>query len=169
MSHPSDTGSPAVVSNRVMEIVVAGLFALVAVVVMADSVRVGNGWAPEGPQAGYFPFYVGLIMFISSLVTLVTNLLGRTADKGAFVERDQLGLVMQVLLPSIAFVAVTWFLGIYVGAALFIAGFMRFVGHYPLRTIVPIAVGVPVALFVMFEVWFLVPLPKGPLEAMLGY
>jgi len=28
---------------------------------------------------------------------------------------------------------------------------------------------VPFALFLLFEIWFLVPLPKGPLEEFLGY
>ena len=34
---------------------------------------------------------------------------------------------------------------------------------------VAVAVAVPVLTFLMFEIWFLVPLPKGPLESFLGY
>jgi hypothetical protein len=33
---------------------------------------------------------------------------------------------------------------------------------------VPVSVAVNVVFFLMFEIWFKVPLPKGPLEAALG-
>lgn len=168
MEHPS-SGSDPVVSNRTMEIVVALLFAAIAIVVMADSVRVGNGWGAEGPQAGYFPFYIGLVMFVSSVITAGVAIANRSADRSTFVERDQLGLVMQVLVPSTVFVVLVGLIGIYLSAILFIAFFMHWVGKYRPKVIVPIAVLIPLALFVMFEIWFLVPLPKGPVETMLGY
>ncbi|MGQ9371970.1 tripartite tricarboxylate transporter TctB family protein [Azospirillum sp. ST 5-10] len=169
MEHETESSAP-VVSNRVMEIVVAGLFAAVSIIVMMDSSRIGAGWASDGPQAGYFPFYVGLVMFVSALAIMGTAIFKQTnADSGTFVERHQLALVLKVLVPSAIFVALIAFLGIYVAAAIFIAFFMYWVGKYPIQTIIPIAVGVPVALFVAFEIWFLVPLPKGPVEAMLGY
>lgn len=168
MEHGTQNSDP-VVSNRTMEIVVAGLFALVALVVMADSIRVGNGWGADGPKAGYFPFYVGLIMLVSSLATLAVNIWRHSGERTAFVEKQQLGLVLQVLIPSVVFVIVTGFLGIYLSAVLFIAFFMHWVGKYPIKTILPVAILVPAVLFVMFEIWFLVPLPKGPVETMFGY
>ncbi|WP_029011376.1 tripartite tricarboxylate transporter TctB family protein [Azospirillum halopraeferens] len=169
MDHETESSAP-VVSNRVMEIVVAGLFALFSIIVMMDSARVGAGWASDGPEAGYFPFYVGLIMLVSALAIMGTAIFRQTnADSGTFVEKHQLALVLQVLVPSSVFVALVSFLGIYVAAAIFIAFFMYWVGKYPVQKIVPVAVGVPVALFVAFEIWFLVPLPKGPVEAMLGF
>ncbi|HYG88167.1 MAG TPA: tripartite tricarboxylate transporter TctB family protein [Azospirillum sp.] len=168
MEHGTQNGEP-VVTSRTMEIVVAGLFALVALVVMADSVRVGNGWGSDGPKAGYFPFYVGLIMLCSSLAILAVNIFRRTGERVAFVERDQFRQVLQVLLPSLGFVLLSGVVGLYVSAILFIAFFMHWVGKYPPKLIAPIALLVPAALFVMFEVWFLVPLPKGPVEAFFGY
>lgn len=159
----------AVATNHTMEIVVALLFAIVAAVVMYDSNRVGNGWASDGPEAGYFPFYVGVIMFVSSGVILVSNLLSKTPNTTAFVERGQFVLVLKVLVPTIVFVGLIWVLGIYLAASIFIAFFMYWLGRYPVTRILPIAILIPAALFVMFEIWFLVPLPKGPVEAMLGY
>lgn len=168
MEHGTHSAEP-VVTNRTMEIVVAGLFALVALIVIADSVRVGNGWGADGPKAGYFPFYVGLIMLASSVTTMAVTIARRGGERSAFVERDQFRQVLQVLLPSLAFVLLVGVLGLYVAAVLFIAFFMRWVGKYPARLIVPVAVLVPAALFMMFEVWFLVPLPKGPVESLMGY
>ena len=157
------------VSVRTMEIVVAAVLMIIAVVVMADNIRIGIGWAYDGPEAGYFPFYVGVALFLASAGTLLANLFGRSADLGSFVGRSQLKLVLKVLVPTIVFVALIDFIGLYVAAALFIAFFMRWLGKYPVIKIVPVAILVPAALFLMFEIWFLVPLPKGPLETMLGY
>ena len=90
------------VTTRVMELVVAGAFMILAGVVMYDSVRVGIGWAFDGPEAGYFPFYIGLIMFLASAVTFAVNLIGRNANTSNFVERSGLRLVLKFwrLLPS---------------------------------------------------------------------
>ncbi|MDI4665793.1 tripartite tricarboxylate transporter TctB family protein [Xanthobacter autotrophicus] len=157
------------VTNRTMDVVVALIFMGVSALVMSDSWRVGASWAADGPQAGYFPFYVGLIMFIASAVTLVQNFVTRHPDLGNFVDRTQLVSVMQVLVPTVAYVGLIFILGIYLASAVFIAFFMWWLGKYSPARIIPVAVGVPLALFVMFEIWFLVPLPKGPLETALGY
>ncbi|WP_207460524.1 tripartite tricarboxylate transporter TctB family protein [Azospirillum sp. SYSU D00513] len=167
--HTEHSDQRAVVSVRTAEIGVALLFILASIVVMIDSVRVGNGWAADGPEAGYFPFYVGVVMFIASTGTLVGAIRARGTGREAFVEHGQLRLILKVFVPSVVFVALIWPLGIYVASALFIAFFMGWVGRYRPHVIAPVAVLVPLALFAMFEVWFLVPLPKGPLEALFGY
>jgi putative tricarboxylic transport membrane protein len=161
--------SEKTVSTRVMEIIVAAILMVLAAIVMVDSRRIGAGWAFDGPQAGYFPFYFALIIFLASAVTFVTNLVAGGRDLSNFVDRSQLTLVLKVLVPTIVYVVLIGYLGIYVASAIFIAFFMYWLGKYPIHRIAPIAVLVPLMLFMMFEVWFLVPLPKGPLEAALGY
>ena len=156
------------VSTRLMELIVAGLFMAVAVLIMYDNWRIGALWAEDGPQAGYFPFRVGAIMFAASAITFGVHLLARMPSAN-FVERSQLRQVLQVLMPTTVFVVAIAFLGIYLSSALFIAFFMWWLGKYPPAKIVPIAIAIPIALFFMFEVWFLVPLPKGPIEFALGY
>jgi len=167
MAHEAER-SEHTVSMRVMEIGVAALFMGVAALIMYDNWRIGARWADDGPEAGYSPFRVGAIMFIASAVTFGVNLLTR-APASNFVARTQLTRVFQVLVPTVVFVVTIGFLGIYVAAALFITFFMWWLGKYPIYKILPIAVLVPLALFFMFEVWFLVPLPKGPLEDAFGY
>ncbi len=157
------------VSTRTVELVVSGLFIALSVLIMYDNWRIGARWASDGPQAGYFPFYIGLIMFIVSTGTFVTNFLANSADRSNFVERSQLVQVLQVLIPTIAFVGLIALIGIYFAAAIFIAFFMWWLGKYPLLRIVPIAILIPLFLFMMFEIWFLVPLPKGPIETSFGY
>jgi hypothetical protein len=152
-----------------MELVVAGLFMVVAAVVMIDSRRVGAGWAFDGPQAGYFPFYIGVIMFVSSAITFAVHIFTKAPDLSNFVDRSALWLVLQVLAPTAVFVVLIGFLGLYVSAALFIIFFMCWLGRYSLVKAVPVGVAIPLILFWLFEIAFLIPLPKGPLEAALGY
>lgn len=168
MSHDV-SGNEATVSTRTMEIVVSGIFVALAVLIMYDNWRIGARWASDGPQAGYFPFYIGLIMFVASAATLITNVVNRSGARTEFVDRSQFRQVLQVLVPTIAFVGLIWVLGMYLAAAIFITFFMWRLGKYPLLRIVPVAILVPLFLFVMFEIWFLVPLPKGPIETALGY
>jgi putative tricarboxylic transport membrane protein len=157
------------ISNRTMELVVAGLFIVASILVMYDNWRIGARWAEDGPQAGYFPFYIGVILLIASAITFVLNFVGSSRASSNFVDRSQFKRVLQVFIPTALFVGLIGLLGIYVAAAIFITFFMRWLGKYPLYKIVPIALLVPLFLFLMFEVWFLVPLPKGPLETALGY
>jgi putative tricarboxylic transport membrane protein len=168
MEHSNDRNEYTV-SQRSMELVVAAAFMAAAVLVMWDNWRIGATWGDDGPGSGYFPFYMGVIMFVASLGTFVINLVTKRPNLKTFVERSQLLLVLKVLVPTIVFVVLINFLGIYLASAIFIAFFMTWLGKYPVFKVVPIAIGVPLVLFMMFEVWFLVPLPKGPLEAALGY
>jgi putative tricarboxylic transport membrane protein len=157
------------VSTRSMELVVSGAFIVLSIVIMYDNWRIGARWAGDGPQAGYFPFYIGVIMFVVSAITFVIHLMARSRDPANFVERSQLLQVLQVLIPTIVFVVLIALIGIYFAAAIFIAFFMAWFGRYPVLKVAPVALLVPLALFLMFEVWFQVPLPKGPIETALGY
>ena len=158
-----------VVGARGMEIAVGGLLMLVALVVIVDSRRLGAGWGADGPESGYFPFFVGLILMVSGLMNIVSALRTPVGHGGVFVERGQLRTVLQVLVPTVIYVVAIAFLGIYVSSALFIAYFMWRLGGYRGAKVPAVAILVPLALFMMFEVWFRVPLPKGPLEAALGF
>lgn len=159
-----------VVTNRTMNMVVALALMAVAVVVMVSSYSLGAGWAKNvGPDSGYFPFYVALIMFCASGATFLQNLLSARADRSSFIARGELIMVLWVLIPTTIFVILSLYIGIYISMALFIGFFMIWHGRYSLVKTVPLAIAVPVALFVIFEIWFLVPLPKGPLENYLGY
>lgn len=168
MQHEQEAGD-SLVSQRRADIVVAAIIAAVGGIVIMDSLRLGMGWSEYGPESGYFPFYIGVAMVIASLGTIVLTVLGRGGSDGSFVERTQLRDVMKVLIPSAVFVAMIGVIGIYVSSALFIGAFMRWLGRFPWPTIAAVSILVPFSLFLLFEVWFLVPLPKGPVEDFFGY
>lgn len=170
-SDENSEDGPRLVSNRTMDIAVSIFFLVMSAIVIYDSNRLGFHWQEnEGPASGYFPFYVALMMAVASTVNLVKALLGRSENPDeTFVTKPAFLRVLTVLIPAIIYVAALNFIGIYVASAIFIFGFMIKLGKEPLLKSIAVSIGVPLALFFMFEVWFLVPLPKGPLEAMLGY
>ena len=170
-----DTGdaSPAsarsVVATNIVEAVVAGVLLIVGIVVIIESRRLGAGWTSDGPGAGYFPFYIGVIMFVSGAVTFVTNVVTKAPDRSNFVDRSALTLVLKVLVPTAGFVILIGFLGIYVAAGIFIAFFMWWLGKYSLAKALPVGIAIPLVLFWLFEIAFLIPMPKGPLEGAFGF
>ena len=150
--------------------VAAVLFALGAVVIV-QARALGAGWQSDGPGAGYFPFYVGLILCIASAGVFWQAVASKQRDRGAFVDREQFARVLSVFVPAVVYVLAIVFVGIYVASAIYIAAFMIVLGKYPAWKAVLIGVAVNALFFAMFEVWFKVPLYKGTLEplAFLGY
>lgn len=155
-------------SYRTMEIAVAAIAFLFGAIVAGDSLRLGAGWGDDGPQAGYFPFYIGLIICIGSGWVIFTTWRKPEAGREAFVLRGQLRQIMTLLGPAIVYVIAIDFIGIYVASAIFIGYFMLRHGGHKAWQAAAVALGLPLVLFMMFEVWFKTPLPKGPLEALLG-
>jgi Tripartite tricarboxylate transporter TctB family len=168
---PASTGNPVLAKNHTVDAIVAILLLVVSIVVIVEARRLGAGWTTDGPGAGYFPFYVGLLLCISALGIFYQSVVGKSRDAGAFVDREQLQRVLAVFVPALVYVFAITFLGLYVASAIYIALFMIVLGKYaPLKSVV-LAVVVNAVFFMMFEVWFKVPLFKGKLEplAFLGY
>ncbi len=157
--------------NRTVDAVVAALVTLIGVVVVVEARKLGAGWTTDGPGAGYFPFYIGVILCICGIGILYQSLLSKSADDGGFVTGEQLGRVASVLLPSVVYVGAVVFLGLYIASAVFIAAFMVWIGKYsPVKSVI-VGISVNALFFAMFEIWFKVPLYKGQLDllAFLGY
>src|SRR5437773_361628 len=127
----------------------------------------GARWGSDGPKSGFFPFWLGTLLLVVTVVIAVQA--WRRGPGKPFVTREQLRPVMQVLWPAVAMVALTAVIGLYVASALYLAFYMRWVGRHRWLTVVLISIGIPVVTFLVFEQWFLVPMPKGPLETWLGY
>lgn len=166
---PAPDGDARGVSTRSVELAVALALLALGALVAFKSWQLGAGWRDDGPGAGYFPFYIALLICGSSAVVAVRALSGPGDE--VFVTFRQLRLVMTVLLPSLGFVLAVQLVGLYIGSVLFIAGFMIFVGHYHWAKSLGVALAVMVLAFLMFEVWFKVPLYKGAVNLLgfLGY
>jgi putative tricarboxylic transport membrane protein len=155
-------------NHRLVERGVTVGIVVFALIVLAGSIKAGIGWGAEGPRAGFFPFYVGLLILIASVVNFVQINAVVPRDR-LFVEWSQLRSVMTVVVPTTIYVALVPYAGMYVASGLLIAFFMRQLGRYPWAQVAVLSIVVPVLIFAIFERWFLVPLPKGPIEEFLGF
>lgn len=161
--------SPAVASTRTVETVVYFALTGLALLLAFDNWRTGMGWEADGPQAGYFPFYLSVILAAASVYGLVSIFLSRMDVGKIFVTRDQLRRVMQVFVPTFLFCLLTQWLGLYVASFLLIAGFMWKVGRIALWKSLLTSFVFSLVMFVTFDIAFDVIMPKGPLEALFGY
>jgi hypothetical protein len=157
------SGGPA---HRTVEMGVAVACIVFGLITIIGSLQVGVGWDTTGPRSGFFPFYLGIVIVLSSLM----NLKSAYAIDGEreFATWYQLKQVLAVIIPTTVYVFVLPYTGIYIASMVLIGGFMMWLGKYPLYKAIIYGVGVPVGIYFMFEKWFLVPLPKGPIEYWLG-
>ena len=161
--------SPAVASSRTVEIVVMAMLLGLAILLGYDNWRTGMSWEASGPQAGYFPFYLSVVLGIASLYGLGRLILTHAHEDDVFVTRDQLWRVAQMFVPTLVFVLFTQWLGLYAASFLLIVGFMTMIGRIAWWKSLVTAAVFTVAMFVTFEIAFDVIMPKGPIEALLGY
>jgi len=156
------------ISNRVVDAAVSLLLLALAALLAFDNWRTGMGWDSTGPQAGYFPFYLCVILGAACVYGLIKEFLARRQASEVFVAREQFGRVLQVFWPTFAFCLVTQWLGLYVASFLLVAGFMAYVGHIAMWKSLLTALLFVAVMYVTFDVAFDVIMPKGPLEALIG-
>jgi Tripartite tricarboxylate transporter TctB family len=163
-----------VITRIQMEVATAMATAAAGVLAVTGSRELGAGWSDHGPEPGYFPFWVGLILLGASLwngAAAVVRSRGRVvSEEGGdiFLDRDQAKRIATFLGPILAFVVMTVFLGFYVASTTYLTWICWRQGK--LKPVRAVALGLTFSavLYVVFEIIFLVPLLKGPLEAALG-
>jgi hypothetical protein len=161
-SHAGATGP----GHRSVEIGVAIVMIAFGAAIIAGSLQVGIGWGAEGPKSGFFPFYLGVSIILASLMNLVTAV--RQNPHTVFADWSQLVSVLSVVIPTAIYVVAVPWTGIYAASLVLIAVFMTWLGRYSIAMSVLVSIGTVVAIYLMFEKWFLVPLPKGPIEDFFG-
>ena len=159
--------SPVVTSTRTVDIIVSLILLALATLLAFDNWRTGMSWDASGPQAGYFPFYLSLILGAASIYGLAKGFIEPATEP--FVTREQLTRVAQMFVPTFLFVVATQWLGLYVASFILIAGFMAVIGRIALWKSLLTSAIFTVIMFITFEIAFDVIMPKGPLEALLGY
>ena len=166
---PAADDAHAVVGTRSVDITVYLMLLAFAALLGFDNWRTGMSWEADGPQAGYFPFYLSLLLGAASLYGLVYKLLMERGPGETFVTGEQFRRVMQVFVPTLLFCLLTQWLGLYVASFLLIAGFMWMIGRIALWKSLLTAFLFALVMFVTFDLAFDVIMPKGPLEAAFGY
>ena len=166
MTDTTSHGSGSGPSHRLVEMGVGVAMVAFGAIIIYGSLQVGIGWGAEGPKSGFFPFYLGVVIIGSSVINVLA---ANTQDRRkVFANWSQLRSVLAVVIPTAIYVAAVPWAGIYLSSVVLIAVFMKWLGRYGVAMCATISIGVMVATFLMFEKWFLVPLPKGPIEDWLG-
>lgn len=164
-----EENSPSVTTTGTVEIIVGLLLLALAATLGYDNWRTGVSWDSTGPEPGYFPFYLSVILAGGSFYGLIAALRARRAASDTFVTRAQARRVLAVFVPTLLYCLVTQFLGLYVASFLLITGFMRAIGKIALWKSLLTAFLFTAIMFVTFDIAFDVIMPKGPLEAAFGY
>ena len=158
---------------RAADLVTAALLMLLGGIVIYEALRLGIGWGIGGPGSGFFPFWLAvLLVAVGAVVCLQALLWG---SRHPFVTWERFVPVLKVVVPLAGFIVLTdppgpWTgLGLYVATGIYLGFYMRWVGRHDWRAVVALSIAVPVITFLIFETWFLVPMPKGPVETWLGY
>src|SRR3989339_1083432 len=150
-------------SMRRAEIWVSVAFALLGVIVIADSIRLGFMWGMSGPESGFFPFYLGVGVVISSVIVFYSSI-AQYRKEGAgkpLMPPGALKPILWVLIPSAAMVVITELVGLHIAAALFLAFYMRVVGKIGWTTTLLVGILSPLSLYIIFDKLFMIPLPQG--------
>ncbi|MEO6929214.1 MAG: tripartite tricarboxylate transporter TctB family protein [Casimicrobiaceae bacterium] len=164
---PSAAGNPRHVTRLAAEVFAALLTLALSAAIVLGARGDGIGWTTGGPEAGTFPFYVGLIIGAASLGNLVMAF--RRTDRAAvLLDAIKARRIAAFGIPLLLFVAASVTLGFYVATILYLTGVMRVQGRYRWITSIAVGVGCAAFFYIVLEMWFTVPLRKGPLESMLG-
>ena len=163
-----ENNSPVVTTTRAIEVAVYLMLLALALLLGFDNWRSGMGWAKDGPQSGYLPFYLCVILAGASLYGLGSVFLKRKDAARTFVTRDQLRRVTQVFVPTLLFCLAMQWLGLYVASFLLVAGFMRFIGRIAWWKSLLTSFLFAFIMFATFDLAFDVIMPKGPIEALFG-
>lgn len=123
----------------------------------------------RGPGGGFFPFWLSIIMLVSALVIIGKALLGKVPQEWKtqrYFESAEARAVGWHAFSLIAALAIVPIVGAY-GAIIFLLVFhMQFMGRgrYSWLTTIAVAIGVPVIIFLFFEILMQEILPKGLTE-----
>jgi hypothetical protein len=155
-------------SIRIAELGTALVLGLLGALAIWDSLRLGRGWGDDGPMAGFFPFWLGVGLMSASLANGALALRDSGGRK-LFISWHQARNVGAVLAPTVVFIAAINVVGIYLPSILLIVWFMVVLGRFPWPAALATGVATAAIFFATFELYFLVPLPKGPIEHALGF
>lgn len=125
-----------------------------------------TGWSRSGPEAGYFPLRIGILIVLAASAVLVREAF-KSGGQG-FVSRPAALNMALFAVPLIGLIAATPWIGIYLAAASYLGVAIGLVGRVHWARTLTIAVLTPTAMFALFEFAFRTPLPKGPLGPLLG-
>jgi putative tricarboxylic transport membrane protein len=143
---------------------------VLAALVAREAIRLEIGWGDIGPKGGFFPFWLAVLLGLSSLTTITKSFLRREkTEPNPFLPRERLGLLLTVLVPIALVVPLIAMVGFYLTGFLYLSLYIWWTGKKHWAVNGSISILFPAAIYLIFEKWFLIPLPKGMFEPYLPF
>ena len=138
---------------------------LLSVLVMIECFRLGFGWEEmSGPQAGFVPFYLALLMLLSSLFIFYLAWKDKKKeDDNFFINRQGMMEAIKIAGTSLLFTVIIVYAGVYFAMLIFSPIFVRWLGKHNWPTVIMFTIGITLAIYFGMEVGLKIPLPRSPL------
>ena len=148
---------------RKADIITAVLIIAYCIISMIDAMKLHIGWVKNvGPGGGFLPFWLSLIMGICAVIVLLQVLFGKEQSTDPFFK-DKQGLVAvsKVFFTTLLCIILYALIGAYFGSAVYLAVYVGYIGRRSKLQIALVSILVPVGIWLMFEYFLKIPLPKG--------
>jgi len=130
------------------------------------------GWEKGlGPQAGWFPFWLAVIMLICSLIVLIPKLINAAREglkDEPLMSVEGFMAIMRALIPMVIYVVTLPWLGFYLGSMLYLIYYIRAVGKHSWTLSLLTGTIFSVSVFLIFEKALKLTLAKGFIEPILN-
>ena len=138
---------------------------LLSVLVMIECFRLGFGWDEmSGPQAGFVPFYLAMLMILSSLFIFYLGWKGeKKEDDNFFINREGMMEAIKIAATALLFTIILVFAGVYFAMLIFAPIFVRWLGKHNWPTVIMFTIGITLAIYFGMEVGLKIHLPRSPL------
>lgn len=153
---------------KMADLITAGILLALGIVVVVDSIRLGAGWGMEGPMAGFHTVLMGGIVVVGCIL-VIKQILTKPNKKAneEFVPAEAIKPILIVCVPACLMILLTEVVGLYVAGMIYFVAYIRWVGHFRWRVVLPISLLVPLGFYYLFEKLFLIPMPMGWYGSML--
>ncbi len=138
---------------------------ILSLLVIFESFRLGFGWEEmSGPQAGFVPFYLALLMFLSSaFIFYLAWKDKKKEDDNFFINRQGMMEAMKIASTSLLFTVIIVYAGVYFAILIFSPIFVRWLGKHNWPTVIAFTIGITLAIYFGMEVGLKIPLPRSSL------
>lgn len=147
---------------RIADLFVALLLLAFGVAVVIQAKSVGAGWIRGRPEAGFIPYWLGIAL-ISLCLFVLAQTLWRWKRTGEpfFTNSEGMWSVVKVASTALLALPLIYYAGFYAASAIYLLIYTRWVGKHRWHSTVLISIGIPVGLYIVFERWLLILLPRG--------
>jgi len=144
---------------KTVEISVAVLLLALGALIFYESLKLGAGWGFSGPQPGFFPMVLTVLVLVGGGVVLFMAF-RQTSTETFFEVSDEVVDLLKVGLPVLASVALLRPLGIYFVSGLYLGFFMIYYGKYKWWQALIGAVLLPLILWLLLNQAFNLAMPR---------